>query len=239
MSMKRNLVAVVLAFCLLALWNNSCLGGVASISGTVVDAETGEPLEGAVVVFEWHQTKGPPGLTSTVHYKTVETVTDSEGRFSVPRVLNPLVNEPYFVIYKKGYYCWRAEWDPMTDARRKDFNLSGNLTYEMDRHVPGKYLYKHSKALCGTGITGNTPLFDDAISWEHALVGKELKLYQEKFDSLPTEEKKKTYITSEILRSDYKTQKEARKVSEGIKRRLWKEVLQELYMPAEEGKNEQ
>jgi hypothetical protein len=237
--MKSNLVTAILAFCLLVLWSNSCLAGIASISGTVVDAETGEPIEGAVVVFGWDQTKGPPGLTSTVHYKTVETVTDSEGRFSVPRVLNPLVNEPYFVIYKKGYYCWRTEWDPMTDARRKGFSLSSNLTYKMDRHVPGKYLYKHSKALCGTGITGNTPLFEGAISWEHKLVTKEQRLYQDKVDNLTPEEKAKYYIPSELLRSDYKTRKTAERQSDEIQNRLWKEVLQELYISEEGMGNEQ
>lgn len=236
---RNSLTTVILAFCLFAMWNNSCLAGVASISGTAVDAETGEPVEGAVVVFEWDQAKGVPGMSYTEHYKTVETVTDSNGRFAVPRVLSPLVNEPYFVIYKKGYYCWRKEWDPMTDSRREDFTLQSSLTYGMDRLVPGKYLHRRSIAPCVTGIdTANTPLFSKAISWELKLESAEYDLYKKKLDSLPPEEKKKTNIPSEVM-YDYQKRTEARKISVEIKSRLWNEVLRELYMPMEVKENEQ
>ena len=37
----------------------------AEITGTVVDAETGKPIEGAVVLVEWTMTKGVPGMSHT------------------------------------------------------------------------------------------------------------------------------------------------------------------------------
>ena len=238
MSARNSLVTAILALCLLILWSNPCLAGLATISGTVVDAETNEPVEGAIVVFEWGQTKGVPGMTYTDHYKTVETVTDFDGRFSVTRVLNPLVNEPDFVIYKKGYYCWRQEWDPLTDSRRDDFKLRSGLTYEMDRYVPGKYLHMYSKAPCYTGITENTPLLDEAILWEHKLVTKEQRLYQEKFDNLPPEEKAKCHVPPELLINDHQKYRETKNIADEIQRQLWNEVLQELYMSPEEKNHE-
>jgi hypothetical protein len=49
------------------------------MTGTVQDAETGAPIEGAVVFVEWTKTKGLPGLTSTKVYKIVEVETDKDG----------------------------------------------------------------------------------------------------------------------------------------------------------------
>ncbi len=228
--MVNRFTTVILFICLTVLFNNSCWAGILTIAGTVVDAKNGEPVEEAIVVFEWDQTKGVIGMTYTDRYQTVETVTDKDGKFSVPRVINPFVNAPYFVIYKKGYYCWRAEWDPMTDTKRKDFKLRNNLTYEMDRYVPGKYLHMYSKAPCYTGINANTPLLDEAILWEHKLVTKEQRLYQDKFDNLPPEVKAKTHVSTKLSRKEYK---ETKKVADEIRRGIWKEVLQELYLPAE------
>ena len=37
----------------------------AEITGTVVDAETGKPIEGAVILVEWTMTKGVPGMSHT------------------------------------------------------------------------------------------------------------------------------------------------------------------------------
>ena len=60
---------------LLVLMVTSCN---AEITGTVVDAETGQPIEGAVVLVEWTMTKGVPGMSHTESYKIVEEITDKE-----------------------------------------------------------------------------------------------------------------------------------------------------------------
>ena len=48
----------------------------AEITGTVVDAETGKPIEGAVVLIQWTKTKGALGMTHHEIYKIFETETD-------------------------------------------------------------------------------------------------------------------------------------------------------------------
>jgi hypothetical protein len=49
--------------------------------GRVVEAETGRPLEGVVVLGVWHWEYPQPGGVSEVFWDARETVTDAEGRF--------------------------------------------------------------------------------------------------------------------------------------------------------------
>jgi len=82
----------------------------ASYHGKVVEAETGKPIEGAVVVVVWHK---KPIITMDgpqyVH-KTAEVLTNLEGVFSIdasPGIdWNPLtyvLNNPSIAIFKPGY----------------------------------------------------------------------------------------------------------------------------------------
>ncbi len=78
--------------------------------GKVLDAETGEPIEGAVVVVVY--TKFLPGFTGaggdTFPMKVKETLTDKKGEFYFPSyttLIQPLSTEDKaeFIIYKPGY----------------------------------------------------------------------------------------------------------------------------------------
>ena len=116
-----------------------------AISGTVVDAETGKPIEGAVVLVEWTRTSGKwIGLRATSSYKAIETTTDETGKFTVPDVLNPLVDPPHLTIYKKTYVGWNSQFIFPDYKKRMDFKWGkGNLfklekfseSYSYDKHV--------------------------------------------------------------------------------------------------------
>ena len=79
--------------------------------GQVIDTETKQPLEGAVVVAVWSQKKMYPGHSSTVHYAAREAVTDKDGRFVIDakaleenaprRTLHP-----NFVVFFPGYAAY-------------------------------------------------------------------------------------------------------------------------------------
>src|SRR3990172_685487 len=96
-----------------------------SFRGKVVDAETKEPIEGAVVAVEWLKGHFFAGST-VIDYQ--ETLTGKNGDFSLPGiwVFNPwkrLTSDATLVIYKSGYYgidtgAWKdwEEFDPKTDA---------------------------------------------------------------------------------------------------------------------------
>lgn len=78
--------------------------------GTVVDAETKAPLEGAVVVVVWHRKPIVTMDGPQYFHKAVEALTDAEGKFTVdasPGIdWNPftyVLKDPWIAIFKPGY----------------------------------------------------------------------------------------------------------------------------------------
>lgn len=113
---KKRRFAVILVFLLLLLSGVGMAkagwlvytGG--PYRGQVLDAETRQPLEGAVVLFQWDRhVYGGPGGPVTFFLEAKEVLTDKEGRFHVPwfigTSLNPLsvVLEPTWFVYYPGY----------------------------------------------------------------------------------------------------------------------------------------
>jgi hypothetical protein len=82
----------------------------AAYHGKVVDAETGEPIEGAVVVVAWHKKPFLAMDGPQYFHNAREVLTDAGGKFSVdasPGIdWNPLtyvVKPPWIAIFKPGY----------------------------------------------------------------------------------------------------------------------------------------
>jgi hypothetical protein len=79
-----------------------------AFKGKVIDFETKEPIEGAVVVIVYKKhVYGPAGGYSSV-VKVKETLTDENGEFifsSYLTIIHPFSRENYadFIIYKPGY----------------------------------------------------------------------------------------------------------------------------------------
>jgi hypothetical protein len=124
--MRLRFGIILIALMLLA---NGCQG---SMTGIVVDAETGKPIEGAVVLVEWTKTSGL-GLKSTSSYKVVEVLTDKEGRFSVSGVFNPFVDEPDLTIYKKGYVAWNNQIIFPDYRNREGFEWKDGYVFELEK----------------------------------------------------------------------------------------------------------
>ena len=91
--------------------------------GKVVDADTGEPIEGAVVVVYWYEASWIPFGEWIVRLKDVkETLTDRKGEWTVKGPAGSGVNslaydtalmgvtfytrEPDFIVFKPGYCSW-------------------------------------------------------------------------------------------------------------------------------------
>jgi len=114
--------------------------GGASAAGpwraTVVDAETGQPMEGVVVVAAFIKyTKSFAGTAGGEYYGSDEVVTGADGRFEIPsRVLwNPIrmFTEVRFelIIFKAGYDHHRLRIGSQ-DERRKKLALAEILQEE-------------------------------------------------------------------------------------------------------------
>ncbi|MBI4825846.1 MAG: carboxypeptidase regulatory-like domain-containing protein [Nitrospirae bacterium] len=103
------------------------------ITGTVVDAETGSPIEGAVVLVEWTKAEGVPGLASTKSDKVVEVITDKDGQFTVEDVKKLLIGQPDVAVYKKGYVTWSSRWVFPDRQNRTDFKWRSGNIYKLDK----------------------------------------------------------------------------------------------------------
>jgi hypothetical protein len=113
-----------------------------SISGTVIDAETNKPLEGAIVVGMWRLSQFP-SEGSGGYAKVSLVTTDKEGKFTIPCwiTFNPWKLYAYLqdlapeiAIYKPGY---RFHWSHKKS--RLGFPLAYEISAEERRKLYEKY----------------------------------------------------------------------------------------------------
>lgn len=151
---------IVLAIAMLLL----TAGCYEEVKGTVVDAETGEPIEGAVVLVQWTKTKGL-GLTYHEVYKIIEVETDKNGKFTVSGAYNPFVNPPIIVVYKKDYVAWRNDFIFPDYEKRNDFKWQNDYVFRLERFKEN-YSKEEHHYFIGHGIIGadfnQTPKFSAA-----------------------------------------------------------------------------
>jgi len=86
--------------------------------GKVINAESKEPIEGAVVLVVFYTEEYGPAGAITHFADAVETVTDKNGEFKFPphritlfRPLQGWVKHGYFTIFKPGYGCYPLHKD--------------------------------------------------------------------------------------------------------------------------------
>ena len=145
--------------------------GAATYRGTVIDAETKAPLEGAVVVVIWYK---KPLITMDgplYFHNAKEVLTDAEGKFSVdasPGInWNPLTRVmkdpniyridpddpgiyPVVVIFKPGYGPFPdAQVSPPSDREAKQAMLRDGAVVELPRLKTRKELIKFADLCCG------------------------------------------------------------------------------------------
>lgn len=163
---------------ILLITTQGCSANSSGISGTVIDAEAGKPIEGAVVLVEWTKTKGF-GLTHTESYKVVEVLTDKDGKFKVPGV-SALFAEPHLTIYKKGYVAWNDEYIFPGYKKRGDFKWQKGYVFQMDKFKEGYSRDKHvsfvRSVINSTIGYENKKMMRDAFDWETDLGREEIKL---------------------------------------------------------------
>ena len=102
----------------------------APYTAKVVDAETGEPVEGAVYLAVWWKTVSGKKAwfegASVEMAKFVEGHTDEKGWIQVPRFWfrYPFARERTLTAYKPGYVMWNQEYVFPTREKRSGFGTS-------------------------------------------------------------------------------------------------------------------
>lgn len=160
----RHLIILVIS---IFLFTTGC---DAEITGTVVDAESGQPIEGAVVLVEWTKTKGLPGMTHTESYKVIEAVTDKEGKVSISGTFSPTVNPPHVTIYKKGYVAWNNEYIFPDYKKRTDFTWENGYVFRLGKFKSDYSYIEHVSFMRGaisSHMAGEKKkVFKEAMEWE-------------------------------------------------------------------------
>ncbi len=151
--MKIKSILLLLASLLIS---TGCYG-YGTLKGKVVDAETGEPIEGAVAMAEWTKTKGF-GNTYTVSAKVSEAISDKEGNFELGGCYSPFVNEPSLTIYKKGYVAWNNEYIFPNWQKREGFKWISGQVIALEKF---KSIYTHTEHTRFLRSSTNSGFFND------------------------------------------------------------------------------
>ena len=157
-----------------------------SRSGRVIDAVTGEPIEGAVVAYEWVYTSFF-GITGEMVAARYATTTDKEGRYHVPnqrtrkrRTFLISLKPESVLIYKDSYsvYTLRSNYSKPREAsnfgERQVYREKDNLV----KLSPWQQGWSHRKHL-------EYIEYADAYYDSLKLLQKELKPERQRADEEP------------------------------------------------------
>ena len=140
--------------------------------GRVVDADSGRPIEGALVVCSWGFDRGV-GNTAPEAERTRETRTDPDGHYRIARLrdlpggLSTRLARFSLIVYQRGYVAYRNDRIFQPRWRRRDFAQRNNLV-KLARWSPE---LSHARHLL---FVGGTPSLREAIRWEQAAAALEL-----------------------------------------------------------------
>lgn len=161
----------VAALAALAISSTGC---ASTVRARVLDANTRQPIAGAVVLGVWTKVAGLPGLT---HHKIAgarEAETDTEGRFVLERPPSSGFegdDGQAITIYKSGYVAWSNLFLFPSSVKRSNQKVPPEVLLE--RFPRGESHRRHIHFISGATRGGDnpetTPKFWNAVRPEHFL----------------------------------------------------------------------
>lgn len=184
--------AVVVAVLLMSVFGiREC--GRQMVTGQVVDAVTGEPIEGAAVLIDWWEPgPGPPGLAGSHQLEWKEALSDAQGRFTVPRHSTfGSAKEFNMAVYKKGYVCWNSQKVFPSNKAREGFSLKNGMKIILEPFRDEYSNEEHAFFTVYLAPTVSSKIYEDAIVNEKEIAAQVMmKKYQESI-KLETEHQNK------------------------------------------------
>ena len=123
--MRRILLISILTCLVLSV--TSCYGFAVirkdgPYEGKVIDVDTGEPIEGIVVLGVWYKENPGPGGAVSEYYDAMETVTDKNGEFKIDGLGLLIMSNVIpmdVLIFKAGYEYESGLWSALKKYAKK------------------------------------------------------------------------------------------------------------------------
>jgi hypothetical protein len=125
--MQRLTRILMVVFVLAVFLTPNTASAFLRATATIVDDETGEPIEGAIALAQWVKYSATL-FEGGVPYaaKAKETTSDKDGKIYISGywTLNPFASDRHLTVYKPGYALWNSVKDiiPVKDPPPKGFN---------------------------------------------------------------------------------------------------------------------
>jgi len=116
-----------------------CMAG-GSIHSQVLDAQTNQPIPGAIVLGVWTKKVGFPGLDWSELVGVREAEVDAEGHFTLERP-SASYGEESVTIYKFGYVAWNNQFVFPSFGRRPKDDIPPQV--RLDAFPPGRKHQEH------------------------------------------------------------------------------------------------
>ena len=140
----------------------------------VVDAETGEPIEGAVAIAFWRK-PDPQGpwweVTGMVASRVEEAVSNEEGMIYIDDFWDWKLFEddkPALTVYKPGYVCWDQKYI-FPKGKRTDFGKE-NRVVRVEKWKKGYSYIEHEGFILSVThnetLKAKEKLFESAFNYE-------------------------------------------------------------------------
>ena len=131
--------------------------------GRVLDAETGKPLAGVVVVAVWRRDRIMPLHSRSEHYAAREVLTNADGEFvidaeDVERNAPKRTWHPFFTIFLPSYGRYRSPASTRTTVTQRFFEGPGT-TVELPRLNTKDERRMHLRTLSPYGLS-ETPFIE-------------------------------------------------------------------------------
>lgn len=156
--------------------------------GSVIDADTGEPIEGVVVLGEWSKERITPGGAVSEYYDARETVTDKNGEFSIPGqglLIASNVTPMDVLIFKAGYeYIGMMTWKEL----KKIFKNENDRVI-----IPLKKLTMEERKRQGTPDFYIGERYDKKENITHSCLPKNIKILPKEVNKELLEQGRKPY----------------------------------------------